>query len=144
MGYRKCPSCSGTGNVGLCRPCQGRGYFEFDSADVRDATKKSSNKIVQDINEVLHHIEETIRDKRLIDNPRRYLYANKAAQSITKEIKDLIVLNQDVDLLKECLLKAHKFNQELRLLINKPESSKDLENAKAKPTKKDPRQQPLF
>jgi hypothetical protein len=146
MGYRKCPSCSGTGNVGLCRPCQGRGYFEFDSADVREVSTKSSNKIVKDINEVLRLIEEAIKDKRLIDNPKRYLYANKAAQSITKEInevKDLTTLNQDEGLLEECLLKAQKFNEELRLLINKPESSKKVKKSKSN-SKNDPRQQHLF
>ena len=79
MGHGNCPSCSGTGKVCLCRPRQGRGYFEFNSANVKEAFTKSCNRIVHDINEVLRLIEEVIRDKRLIDNPKRSLYTSKAA-----------------------------------------------------------------
>ncbi len=146
MGHRKCPSCSGTGNVGLCRPCQGTGYFEFDSADVKEVSTKSSNKLIREINEVLRHIEETARDKRLIDNPKRYLYAKKAIQSITKEINEIkasITLNPNLSLLEECLLKVQKFHEELRRLISKPEPSNELKNSKST-SKRDTRQQTLF
>ena len=146
MPQRKCPSCSGTGNVGLCRPCQGRGYFEFDTAEIKEIATRSFIEITKDIDAVVQNIEEILRDKKLIDKPKRYLHANKAAQSIIKEINELRTLktrNPNIELLEEYLTKAQKFHDELKLLIDKAEPAKKPEKPKKHP-KIDPRQQTLF
>ena len=143
MPKRKCPSCSGTGNVGLCRPCQGRGYFEFDTAEIKEVTTRSFIEITKDIDVVIQNIEEILRDKKLIDKPKRFLHANKAAQAIIKEIRALITRNPNLELLEEYLTKARKFYDELKLLIDKAEPAKKPEKPKKLP-KVDPRQQTLF
>lgn len=146
MPHRKCPSCSGTGNVGLCRPCQGRGYFEFDTAEIKEIATRSFIEVTKDINVLIGNIEDILRDKKLIDKPKRYLHTNKAAQSIIKEINEIRALktrNPNIKLLEEYLTKAQKFHDELKLLINKAEPAKKPEKPKKLP-KVDPRQQTLF
>jgi len=133
MPHRKCPSCSGTGNVGLCRPCQGRGYFEFDRAEIKEEVTRSFIEITKDIDVVVQDIQEILREKKLIDKPKRYLHANKAARSIIKEINEIRTLkvrNPNIELLEEYLNKARKFHDELKLLIDKAEPAKKPEKPK--------------
>ena len=146
MRHRKCPSCSGTGDVGLCRPCQGRGYFEFDSANIKDEHTRSFDEITTDIDGSLRDIEELLRDKKLIEIPKRYLHANKAAQSIIKEINEIRareIQNPNLALLEEYLSRARNFHDELKLLINKAVPTKKSDRPK-KHSKIDPNQQTLF
>ncbi len=146
MSNRKCPNCSGTGNVGLCRPCQGRGYFEFETAKIKERATRSFIEITKDIDVVVIIIEGILRDKKLIDKPKRYFHTNKAAQSIIKEINELRIrktLNPNLELLEEHLTKARKFHDELKLLIGKAEPAKKPETPKKLP-KIDPSQQTLF
>jgi hypothetical protein len=87
-----------------------------------------------------------LRDKKLIDKPKRYLHANKAARSIIKEINEIRTLktrNPNIELLEECLTKVQKFHDELKLLIDSAEPAKKPEKPKKIP-KADPRQQTLF
>jgi hypothetical protein len=146
MRHRKCPSCFGTGNLGLCRPCKGAGYFEFDSIEVKSDLTKSIGEISSDLDDVLCNIETALCDKRLVAMTNRNFYANKAAKLIIKEIiefRDLKTESPTLEFSEALLLRARKFCDELNSLINGNDSIQKPGKSK-KTSKSDPRQQTLF
>jgi hypothetical protein len=120
--------------MGLCRPCQGSGFFEFESFEERKVASRTLSQILEEFSNASLEIQALLKEKSLIDKPKRYYNATKAAMVILQEIADVKSTsssNINIRVLEQKISKIRAFHDELRRII-----STNLPDPKPIPTRK--------